>query len=344
MRDERYVVALIGCGQMGAAHLEDIYCKSNVLLRYVCDISIERANNFKYRYNAEQACTDFHECVADSEVDIVIIATYPATHLEILRECLENKKHVLCEKPMASTVDEAERFTALVKSNPDCKVLVGHILRHNLTYNRVCEMIRGGAIGSPLVIRMVQNHHTMNWGKYLSLIKDTSPLIDCGVHYIDVMQWFTGSKISSVSGIGLRTEPDVPIDKCNYELMTVTLFDGSVGYYEVGWSNTMSADNLKEFVGPKGRIRIVYKKDRISHQEEGDMIEYYRYPEKTYEIININGKRKPTGLQLDWLIKMISQNAIAKPTIDEVLDAFKLAVEADTVIRSQYISRTNTKQ
>lgn len=340
MKDNRYGVALIGCGQMGAAHLDDIHCKDNVILRYVCDINKDRAYDFMHRYHAQKFTVDYLECITDPEVDIVIIATYPSTHLMILKECLKNKKHVLCEKPMTTTLEEAEQFAELVNANPDCKVLVGHILRHNITYNRVRQMIQDDAIGSPLIMRMVQNHHTMDWNKYLSLIKDTSPLIDCGVHYIDVMQWFTGSKISSVSGIGLRNEPDVPIDKCNYELMTVTLEDGSIGYYEVGWSNTMSSDNLKEFVGPKGRIRIVYRKDRTSHQEEGDMIEYYRYPEKTYEIININSKRKPTGAQLDWLITMISENAPAKPTMDEVLEAFRLAVKADAIIRKEYTART----
>ena len=52
-------------------------------------------------------------------------------------------------------------------------------------------MIKDGAIGSPIVMRMVQNHHTMNWAWYLELIKQTSPIIDCGVHYIDVIKWFT---------------------------------------------------------------------------------------------------------------------------------------------------------
>lgn len=84
------------------------------------------------------------------------------------------------------------------------------------------------------------------------------------------MRWFTGAEIESVSGIGLRTDDEVPEDKYNYGMMTVKLSDGSVGYYEAGWANTMSSDNLKEFVGPKGRIKLVYRKDRQTHQEEGD--------------------------------------------------------------------------
>lgn len=332
---KQYNVALIGCGQMGAAHLDDIYYKENVKITYVCDLDPERTALFKRKYNAENEIWDFHECIAKEDVDIVIAATYPSTHLSILKECITHKKHLICEKPITANLTDGEEFVKLVKENPDVKVLIGHILRHNETYNKVYEMIKNDAIGFPVIMRMAQNHHTMNWQKYLNLIKETSPIIDCGVHYIDVMRWFTGAEITSVSGVGLRTDEDVPEDKFNYGIMTVKLSDGSVGYYEAGWANTMSSDNLKEFIGPKGRIKLVYRKDRQTHQEEGDLIEYYKYPERTYQLINIDSKRKPTGRQLDCLIDMIETNSEANPTIDDVWKSFEVAAKADRIIRGE---------
>lgn len=328
-----YGVALIGCGQMGAVHLEHIYYKENVCVKCVCDRSIERAEEFKRKYNSERVETDVNKCIESDDVDIVIIATYPSTHLELLKLCIKNKKHVICEKPVATNLDDGKEFCRIVKENPDCKVLIGHILRHNTTYQKVAEMLRAGAVGKPMVIRMAQNHHTMNWDRYLALIKETSPVIDCGVHYMDVMQWFTGEKIINVTGIGARTEDDVPEDKYNYGHVTVTLSGGSVGYYEAGWSNTMSSDNLKEFIGPKGRISITYRTDRQAHQEEGDLIEYYKYPEKRYEIINIDSDRKPTDAQFDYLVKMIEENAPAVPSMDEVLESFEVVLKADEHIK-----------
>lgn len=333
--DKVYGVALIGCGQMGAVHLENIYYKENVRVRCVCDINEEKARVFMKKYNAERVETDIDRCLSDDGVDIVICATYPSTHLEIVRKCLEQKKHVICEKPITTNLADGEEFVRLVKSHPESKVLIGHILRHNHTYQTVAKMIRDGAIGHPVVMRMAQNHHTMNWQRYLELIRETSPIIDCGVHYIDVMQWFTGEKITRVNGIGQRTEPDVPKDKYNYGLITVRLSGGSVGYYEAGWSNTMSSDNLKEFVGPRGSIKIIYRKDRQTHQEEGDLIEYYKYPEKTYEMINIEGKRKPTDSQFDYLVRMIEEGIEANPTIDEVFESFRIALRADECIREE---------
>ncbi len=328
-----YNVALIGCGQMGEVHLEHIYYKENVCIKYVCDTNIERAEEFKRKFGAENVETDVKKCIASPDVDIVIIATYPSTHLEYLKLCLKYNKHTICEKPIANNLKDGEEFVRSVKENPQTKVLIGHILRHNRTYNMVAKMIQEGAIGKPVVMRMAQNHHTMNWDRYLILLKEAPPIIDCGVHYMDVMQWFTGEKIVDVSGIGARTEMDVPQGMYNYGLVTVRLSGGSVGYYEAGWSNTMSSDNLKEFVGPKGSIRIVYQKDRQTHQEEGDLIEYYKYPEKTYEMINVESERKPTDVQFDSLIDMIENNTEAVPSIDEVFESFKITLKADEFIK-----------
>ena len=328
-----YGVALIGCGQMGETHMEHIYYKKNVSVKCVCDRSLSRAKEFRTRYGAVRTETDPARAICADDVDIVIIATYPSTHLELLELCLKNKKHVICEKPITTDLENGNRFVSLVKAHPECKVLIGYILRHNRTFNTVADMIRNDAIGKPIIIRMAQNHHTINWERYLELIKETSPIIDCGVHYMDVMEWFTGERITDVSGIGSRTESDVPQDKYNYGLVTVRMSGGSVGFYEAGWSNTMSSENLKEFIGPKGRIKIIYQKDRQTHQEEGDLIEYYKYPEKKYEIINIQSERKPTDVQFDYLIDMIENNTPAFPSIDDVFESFKITLEADRIIK-----------
>ena len=174
-----YGVALIGCGHMGEAHLSQIYYKENVRLEYVCDLDEPKALSFQKRYRANHFCMDSRDCISSAQVDIVIIATYPSTHLELVQQCILHQKHVICEKPIAPNPEEGRRFVQLVREHPECKVLVGHILRHNATYQKVAGMIRSGAIGRPIVFRMVQNHHTMDWGKYLAILKETSPLLDC---------------------------------------------------------------------------------------------------------------------------------------------------------------------
>jgi len=328
-----YKVAIIGCGQMGNAHAEQIYFKSNVKITYACDIDIEKAKLFALKYNAEKTVTNPEECISNEDTDIVIIATYPSAHLELLKLCLKYGKHVICEKPIATNFEDGKEFVRLVKEHNECKVLIGHILRHNKTYQRVAQMIKNVVIGHPIIMRMSQNHHTLNWQRYLTLINETSPIIDCGVHYFDIMHWFTGAEVESVSGIGMRTDDDVPKDKHNYELITAQLSDGSVGFYEAGWTKTISSDNQKEFIGPKGSIRIVYRKDRQTHQEEGDLIEHYNLDDNTYHTINVIAERKPTDLQFDYLISMIEKNLPAFPSIDDVFKSFTTSLKAEEIIK-----------
>ena len=334
-----YNVAVIGCGYMGQTHLEDIYLKESVNLYGVCDLNIEKARLCAQRYNADKYVDNADDLINDKNVDIVIIATYPSTHLELLSKCLKNNKHVLCEKPITKTYEDGLKFKELCDSNPHCKVLVGHILRHNRTYKEVYKLIKEGTIGSPIVMRMVQNHQVKQWGKYQSLIEETSPIIDCGVHYVDVMRWFTGAEVTSVNGVGAKTVSSVPDGKYNHGMIHIAMSDGSIGFYEAGWSQTAANNNIKEFIGPCGRIKITYQKDRATHKESGNLISIYRYPDNVTEFINVPFNEKPTGAELDHLIKMIEENVPALPTLDDVLKSFYVVCKADEVIKKNMTNK-----
>ena len=333
-----YHVVLIGCGHMGAVHLDDIYMMKDVCIYGVVDKEIGRAKEFAKKYGAKSFATSYKQYLEDEKTDIIICATYPDTHLEILKQCVKYNKHLLCEKPIASNAEDAKEFLDIVKS-AKIKVQIGYILRFNETYQTVAKMIQNGAIGSPVVIRMNQNHHVMDWRKYKALLRNSSPIVDCGIHYIDVCRWFTGCDIVDTNGIAAKIGTEVPDNSYNYGMMTMKLSDGSVAYYEAGWGNTMASDNLKEFIGPYGRIRITERERRVSCQEEGDLIEFYRFPDREYKTINIDCKRRPTGAQLAHLIQMIEGNAEAVPTIDEVYTGLLIAIKTDQVLRENYITQ-----
>ncbi len=328
-----YNVVLIGCGHMGAVHLDDIYLQKNVNIYAVVDIDTERAEFFAKKYGAENFGTDYMQYMKDKKTDIIICATYPKTHLEILKACIKYKKHLICEKPITPDLETAKEFVNLVKSS-DIKVQVGFILRFNETYRRVAEMIQSGLIGKPLVIRMTQNHHVINWKKYRALLEDASPIVDCGVHYIDLCKWYTGAEVEEIGGISQTLDEETPDYTYNYGLMTMKLSDGSIAYYEAGWGGAIAAENVKEFIGPKGRITILERDNRPNCREEGDMIEFYDKKTGEYKTINVDCKRRPTGTQLNHLINMIENNISASPDIDEVLSGFETALKADKILKN----------
>ncbi len=331
-----YNVGLIGCGYMGQSHLTDIASKENICIYAVCDRDRHRADDTAEKYHPQKVYYHAEDLINDPQVDIVIIATYPSSHLLLLKMCLAQGKHVLCEKPITDNLTDGKEFVRVVKENPQSKVLVGHILRHNDTYIKVKELIDEGLIGKPLIMRMVQNHNTLHdWEKYRTLIEETSPIVDCGVHYVDVMRWFTGEEVVSVDGAGAVTEAGIPTGKYNYGIINANLSGGSVGFYEAGWSNSIGTDSFKEFIGPKGRIQITYQKERPNHREDGNLVSIYKYYDGTTEYINIPFNVKPTGLQLDHLIAMIEKNVPANPTIEDVFRSFEIVCEADQKIREK---------
>lgn len=329
-----YGAVLVGCGNMGAAHAEAIRRHKRVRLVGVADRDQEKARVFAERYRAYSWHTDYRHYTERRDVDLVIIATYPSSHLEIARAFLGAGKHVLCEKPIAGNLREAEEFRRMAAAAKP-KVLVGHILRHNATYRKVAEMIREGCIGSPLVMRMSQVKRPQDWAAHLNLLEDASPIVDCGVHYIDVMRWVTGADVASVSGIGQRLEPDVPAHTYNYGMITLNLTDGSVGYYEAGWGNTLPESSLKEFIGPKGRIRIIYSSARPERERHlGNLIEFEDYRNGTRQEIHVPFEGKPTGEQLDYLLSMMEEGAVPNPSMEDVYRAMQIALQADEAIRS----------
>ena len=167
---------------------------------------------------------------------------------------------VFIEKPLAETVAEAEEIVAKARETGR-KVVIGYILRHHPSWIKFIEISH--TLGKPLVMRMNLNQQSSgpNWETHKNLMSSISPIVDCGVHYVDVMCQMTRSKPVRVSGIGARLTDELPEGKINYGHLQVTFEDGSVGWYEAGWGPMMSetAFFVKAVVGPQGCVTICAK-------------------------------------------------------------------------------------
>jgi len=102
------------------------------------------------------------------------------------------------------------------------KLVIGYILRHHPSWNRFIEISHG--LGKPLVMRMNLNQQSSGpeWKTHLALMSSVSPIVDCGVHYVDVMCSMTKSRPIRVSGIGARLSDELPEGKINYGHLQVT--------------------------------------------------------------------------------------------------------------------------
>jgi predicted dehydrogenase len=253
-------ILVVGCGNMGASHATAYHHMPDF---EICGL-VSRGDSKIKLNQALQAdyplFEDFTNALKVSKPEAVCISTYPDTHEEFALKALEAGCHLFIEKPLADTIEGCERIVS--KANElDKKVIVGYILRHHPSWVRFISEAQN--MGKPLVMRMNLNQqsHGYMWDVHRSLMKSLSPIVDCGVHYIDVMCQMTRSKPISVSAIGARLTPDVAPDNYNYGQLQIRFEDGSVGWYEAAWGPMVSqtAFFIKDVFGPKGSVSIIAK-------------------------------------------------------------------------------------
>lgn len=253
-------VLVVGCGNMGASHAK---AYQHVAGFEIC--GLVSPGNSKEALNealggGQNLYSDYYTALSDSKPDAVCISTYPDTHEAYAIAALEAGCHVFLEKPIADSLAGAIRVAEAVEKSGK-KLVVGYILRHHPSWIKFIEIAK--TMGKPLVMRMNLNQqsHGYMWDVHRNLMKSLSPIVDCGVHYIDVMCQMTRSKPLRVSAIGARMTEDIPAGNYNYGQLQIHFEDGSVGWYEAGWGPMISQNAyfVKDVFGPKGSVSIVAK-------------------------------------------------------------------------------------
>lgn len=201
--------------------------------------------------------SDYAQALAETKPDLVVVATYSDSHAEYAIAAMRAGAHVFVEKPLATTVEDAERVVA-VSRETGRKLVVGYILRHHPSWQRLISEARG--LGGPYVFRLNLNQQSSGptWEVHKALMQTMSPIVDCGVHYVDVMCQITDAAPVEVRGMGLRLSQEIAPDMYNYGHFQVLFEDGSVGWYEAGWGPMMSdtAFFVKDVVSPNGAVSI----------------------------------------------------------------------------------------
>jgi len=249
-------VLVVGCGNMGTSHARAYHKLDDFNIAGL----VSRGNS-KKRLSDELGglplFDDFETALAQTSPDAVCISTYPGTHAEYSIKALEAGAHVFVEKPLAETVEEANAVVNASKKAGK-KVVVGYILRHHPGWKQFIEEAQ--LLGKPLVMRMNLNQQSSGdeWDVHKHIMESMSPIVDCGVHYVDVMCQMTKATPVSVHAIGARLSNEIDENQYNYGQLQVRFDDGSVGWYESGWGPMISeqAYFVKDVMGPKGSVSI----------------------------------------------------------------------------------------
>jgi predicted dehydrogenase len=251
-------VLVAGCGNMGASHARAYHKMPEFDIVGLVSRGPASRGALSRELGGLPEFGDYAEALAATRPDVVSINTYPETHGPYARAALDAGCHVFCEKPLAVSVEEAQAIVDVAQARRR-KLVIGYILRVHPAWTRFIEIAR--TLGTPLVMRMNLNQqsHGRAWDWHRNLMASMSPIVDCGVHYVDVMCQMTGATPVRVSAIGARLTDDIQPGMYNYGQLQVTFDDGSVGWYEAGWGPMMSevAFFVKDVIGPKGCVSIV---------------------------------------------------------------------------------------
>jgi len=346
-------ILCVGAGHMGRSHALAYHRLAGF---EICGI-VTRSPESRAALNAELGggyaeFGDFHEALATTKPDAVSISTYPDTHAPYAEAAFDAGCHVFIEKPLAETVKAAERIVAKARATGR-KLVIGYILRHHPSWIKFIEVAQ--TLGKPLVMRMNLNQQSSgaNWRTHKALMSSISPIVDCGVHYVDVMCQMTRSKPVRVSGIGARLSTELPEGKINYGQLQVTFEDGSVGWYEAGWGPMMSevAFFVKDVVGPKGCVSIVAEKAaaegqsanvdahtqtqaiRLHHSDldaDGNFV-------KSDDVIRLDDEPDHDGLchrEQEYFLKAIHEDIDLSDHMDDAIASMRIVVAADESFRT----------
>ena len=250
-------VLVVGLGNMGLSHARAYAGIDGFEIVGLCSRDVEARPEIAAEFAGVARFADFRAALAATKPDAVSINTWPDTHAAFARAALEAGAHVFIEKPLAQTVAEAEEIVALARERR-LKLMIGYILRVHPSWAKFVEI--GRTLGKPLVMRMNLNQQSSGaqWATHRQLMETVSPIVDCGVHYVDVMCQVTGARPVRVHALGARLTDDIAPTMYNYGCLQVAFDDGSVGWYEAGWGPMMSetAFFVKDMIGPKGSVSI----------------------------------------------------------------------------------------
>lgn len=253
--DKPITVLVAGIGHMGISHAKAYSAHEGFSVLGLVNRSKPKLPDELCAY---PMLSDFKTAFDELQPELACISTYSDSHADYAIHALEAGAHVFIEKPLATNVADAERVVACAKAN-DRKLVVGYILRHHPSWIKLIDEAR--ALGGPYVFRMNLNQQSSGptWETHKRLMDTTPPIVDCGVHYVDVMCQITDANPVEVRGMGLRLSHEIDKDMYNYGHFQILFADGSLGWYEAGWGPMMSetAYFVKDVVSPSGSVSII---------------------------------------------------------------------------------------
>lgn len=275
-------VGVIGCGSIAIhRHLSEYSANESVEIVAVCDIIEERANNAAKQFGGK-AYTDYEALLADDEIDAVSVCLPNYLHAPVSIAALNVGKHVLCEKPMATSREEAAAMIEAAKSNGK-KLMIGHNQRFVGSHQKAKQLIEAGELGKIYSFRTAFGHPgPESWsidGRESWFFNKDEAFIgamgDLGVHKTDLIRYLLGEEIVEVAGF-VETNAKENTDVDDNAVCVLKTESGVIGTLAASWAYTAIQDNSTVIYGEKGVLRLEDdpKYSLIANYTNGEVVNY----------------------------------------------------------------------
>lgn len=260
MKNETVRACLIGCGRAGMIHARNYKNKlENAKIVACVDAVEEAAKAAAEELGISKWFVDYHDILADDEINAVIVVAPTNLHKQIVVDCAAAGKHIFCEKPLAMTVEECDEMIAACEKY-NVKLQVGFMRRFDASFQEAKRLVDAGAIGELVQIHSNTRGPSKPRPWMYDIQKSNGILAEVNSHDIDAVRWMAGSDIDTVYAVaGNFRNPEARAEFPDYYdsvLMNGTLKNGvhfcidGAAYVQYGYDSKM------EIIGTKGKINV----------------------------------------------------------------------------------------
>ena len=322
-------IAVIGCGRWGPNYVRNFSELPDSEVVACCDENAAALKSVASRFPNVRAHTDYRVMLAENDCDAVVIVTPATTHREIAEHCLDARKHVLVEKPLAASAEDALALARYPRANGQI-LMVGHIFRYNAAVNKMRDLIYDGTVGQVRYVTCVRT----NLGPVrqdVSAIWDLAPHdVSIALHLLNIMP----TAVSAVLGSCLqRSKGDVAF-------LSLLFPDGLVANIHVSWVDpkkrrevcVVGSHSMVEFddMNLAEPLRISQRALRAepSYTTFG---EFQLVTHASSVVIPAIEMREPLKLQCEEFLNCIR---LGKQPLSDVRDGYRICAILDAAERS----------
>jgi predicted dehydrogenase len=250
MGDSRVNIAVAGYGYWGPNLVRNTFERPEFELRALCELDDARGAEFSRRYPDVPVFGDYDAILDNPEIDAVALSTPPGTHYELARRALEADKHVLVEKPLATTSSDAAHLIEIATER-NLVLMPGHTFLYSPPVNKVRELIADGVLGTPYFITSTR----MNLGIY----QPDGVIMDLAPHDLSIMLYWLDQPVVQVAASGCSVFRDqVP----ETAFISLTFAEGTPANIQLSW---LAPRKVRQMV-MVGSKRMVYYEDTAADE------------------------------------------------------------------------------